>query len=150
MKKGAWLLAPTLALSAAGCGYLADRGRDAKDMVDFGFTTSKKFGFALYQDYFNLVPHGYSNIDGWFHGVGARQAGSMRLRDKTWGLVAWGSRKKQFREFDPAERRQISPHRLERLKAEGKPLPTEAPRYHTGFVRLPLKDNAPPKTTFFT
>jgi len=138
------------AFLVAGCGYLADRGRDAKDMVDFGFTTSRKFCFAIHQDYFNLVPHGYSNIDGWFHGVGARQVGTVRLRDNTWGLLAWGSEKKQMGDFDPAEPRQISPRRLEKLKAEGKPLPTEVPRYNTGPLRMLLEDNAPPKTTFFT
>ena len=148
MVRRAWLL--LLVLQVAGCGYLADRGRDARDMMDFGFTTSRKFCFAIYQDYFNLVPHGYSRIDGWFHGVGARQIGTVRLRDKTWGLLAWGSEKKQLGDFDPAEPRQISPGRVEKLKAEGKPLPTEVPRYHTGFLRMPLKDNAPPKTTFFT
>ena len=150
MRKTARFVPLGLALTLVGCGYLADRGRDAMDMVDFGFTTSKKFCFGIYQDYFNLIPHGYSRIEGQFHGLGARRFGSVPIHDRTWGLFLWGSREKRLGKFDPRERRQFSQRKRKELEAAGKPLPTEVPRYHTGALAMACKDKVPPKATFFT
>jgi hypothetical protein len=137
-----------------GCGgpYWTARGNDAKDMVDFGITTSSKpcFAFYLPGDYFNLTPLGYNNLEGTFHGVGARRVGSMPIRDGSWGLLLWGSKKIQIGEFDPDEPRHIAPSRVAELRAAGKPLPTEVERYNDGVVRLLCMDHAPPPAFWFT
>lgn len=148
------LAALAAALGASGCSrsFLEKRGRDARDMVDFGFTTSKKpcFAFYLPGDYFNLTPFGYSNIEGTFHGVGARQVGAMPIRDQCWGVLLWGSAKHQLGPFNPDEPRHIDPKKVAELKAAGKPLPTEAARYNDGVVRMLVQDNVPPPASFYT
>jgi len=147
-------LAAAAALLLAGCGttYMRNRARDAKDMVDFGFTTSKKpcFAFYLPGDYFNLTPLGYSNIEGTFHGVGGRQVGSMPFRDSSWGVLLWGSTKCQVGDFNPNDPRYVSPAKLAELKAAGQPLPTEPPRYNVGVVRMLAQDHVGPTSSFYT
>jgi len=145
-----WGAAAALVL-CAGCGpYLHKRLNDAKDMVDFGYTTSKKPYFALYQDYFNLMPHGYSRLEGTFHGVGAYQVGSVPLHDRSWGLLLWGSLRNRVGAFDPTNAHHVSPRTIDALKAAGKPLPTEVSRYNIGTVRMLARDNIPPRSLFYT
>ncbi len=142
-----------LVVGMVGCGpYWQDRGNDAKDMVDFGITTSTKPCFALYLpgNYFNLTPLGYSRVEGTFHGVGGRQVGSVPILDQSWGVLLWGSKRSRIGEFNPDEPRHVSPSKIAELRAAGKPLPTEVERYNDGPVRMLLQDNAPPHASFYT
>ena len=55
--------------------YLKYRADDFAEIVDIGFTISKKPYFALYADELSLLPVGYGHVDGHFVG---------------WGAVRWG------------------------------------------------------------
>ncbi len=141
-------------VGCAGCGgaYGRNRARDAREMVDFGFTTSRKpcLAIELPSDYFNFTPLGYSNLEGTFHGVGRRQVGAVPIKTKAWGLLLWGSRKFQLGTFDPNDPRDFSQEKLAELKAAGKPLPTESPRFNNGVVRMLVQDKAGHPNTFYT
>jgi len=148
--RGVVLAGVFVAITCGGCG--PHQRKEAKEMVDFGFTTSKKFGFAftLPGDYFNMTPIGYSNVDGTFHGIGRRRVGAVAIHDHSWGILLAGSRKFQLGEFDPNEIRDLSPRELAALKAEGKPLPTETRRYTTGAVGMACFDNIGNRASFYT
>lgn len=153
MPSRCWGVALVGVLAAFACTACGPRQRkEAKEMVDFGFTTSKKFGFAftLPGDYFNVTPIGYSNVDGTFHGIGRRQVGAVAIHDHSWGILLAGSRKFQLGQFDPNEIRDLSPRELAALKAEGKPLPTETRRYTTGAVGMLAFDNIGNRASFYT
>ena len=152
-RAGRGIAAALLALCLAGCWTGWHRsGKGVRDMVDFGFTTSKTFGFAftLPGDYFNMTPIGYSNVDGTFHGIGGRQIGAVPIHDHSWGVLLCGSRKFQLGEFNPNEIRHLSPRQLAALKAEGKPLPTETVRYTTGTLGMLCLDNIGNRASFYT
>ena len=136
-----------------GCGtYGRNLAKDAREMMDIGYTTSKKacFAFELPGDYFNLTPLGFSNLEGTFHGVGRRQVGAVPIKNKAWGLLFWGSRKFQLGTFTPEDPRDFSPEKLAELKAAGKPMPTESPRFNNGIVRMLVQDNAGYPNSFYT
>jgi len=142
-----------LALAAfglTGCTYLGHRGRDAADMFEVGLTFSKKPQFALLPvDYFNLVGLGYSNVEGTYAGIGNRRVGAMPIKDDgSYGLLFWGKDALKVGDLNPKDPHEVWVGEMERLTAEGKPLPTERPDYHKGLVRLPIQDNAPPPVTF--
>ena len=40
----------------------------------------------LLDDYFNMTPIGYPNVDGTFHGIGRRQVGAAAIQDHSWGM----------------------------------------------------------------
>ena len=138
------------AVCAVGCGttYMRNRGRDAMQMIDWGVVTSSKPCFGLTNDYFNVLPLGYTNVQGTFHGLGNCKCGSMPFQYHLWGALFWGSLKFQLDEFDPNSPFQFSPEKIAALAA-GTPLPTEARRYNLGFVRISAQDNAPPPRTGF-
>lgn len=126
-------LALLLVVGLAGCGpYWQDRGNDAKDMFEAGLTVSAKPGFAIYQDYFNYIPHGFSSVDGCFIGNANRKLGISKLKDHSWGYLTRGRHHLRVGELDPADHHQISPAYVEKLKAEGKPMPTENPGWDNG------------------
>lgn len=127
-------LALLLAVSVVGCGpYWQDRGNDAKDAFEIGLTVSGKPGFALHQDYFNYIPHGFSYVpNGYFIGNVNRKLGVSRFDDYSWGYFARGWDQRRPGTFDPSDHHQFSPELLAKLKAEGKPLPTENPGWGTG------------------
>ncbi len=136
-------------LLGLGCSntYWQNRGRDAMAMVDVGIVTTTQPHFALFNDYFNLIPLGYSNLDGTFHGIGNGRHGAMPIRIRYWGVIAWGSRDFQLGEFDLNDPVQVSPEWIAALRAANQPLPTATPRYNTGFLRMALQDNVPPRRT---
>lgn len=127
-------------LSSSGCAYLSNRGHDAREVMDIGLTVSKRPYFALSQDYFNLIPHGYSRVKGKYIGLGHGQFGTLEFDDSFWGVVLWGSSKTLIGEFDPQDPYLVRPGT--------EPVPTEPPRYNTGFVGMPAQGNAPPPMSF--
>jgi len=136
-----------LALST-GCGYLENRGNDALDMIELGLTLSKRPYFALHQDYFNLLPHGYSRVRGAYVGLGARQFGVLDFDDETWGALVWGSKHLQIGELNPRDPHQVWLSDMRKLKAAGKPLPVRTQRYNDGVVRMVREGHPPPWPTF--
>jgi len=130
-----WGLMAALACTGCSSAYVGNRCRDAREMVDFGVTVSRKPYFALLpMDYSNATPLGYSRIEGRFHGLFRSRWGSWDLKDSTWGILLSGRQTLQYGDFDLADPTQMSPRRLTELKATGKPLPTEAPRYDIGMI----------------
>lgn len=134
----------------AGCTYLANRGRDAIDIVDIGLTVSKKPGFALYVDFFNITPVAVSHVDGTYLGIGNRQFGALDHKDRAWGALLWGSEQVNTGEFDPDNPHLISPGKVRQMREAGEPLPEQAPRYNVGLVRMVAQDNSPPGPTFLS
>lgn len=131
-----------------GCAYTQDRGRDALDIFDIGLTVSAKPGFAAHFDFFNITPVGFSHVDGWWLGIGQRQAGIMELRDRAWGVILWGSVQQRIGEFNPHHPYLMWRSTVREMEERGEPLPTEAQRYNTGLVRMISQDNTPPPLTF--
>jgi len=138
--------------ASSGCAYLQDRGGDALDMMDIGLTVSDHLrpDFALYQDYMNVLPHGWAHVDGRYLGVFHREVGSMELRYRAWGVIVTGSTQLQVGEFDPFDWHQAWVKDMEALQAAGEPLPTEAPRYNQGVIRMAMYDNIPPLESFMS
>jgi hypothetical protein len=120
------------------CAYLQHRGDDAKDILDIGITVtpSVKPDFALYFDFFNMLPLGYSNVDGKLLGIGYRQGGALDYQSHNWGVWAYGSEKQGAGVFNPNDPR----HARQGVE------PAEPwPAYDAGFVRVFAEDNPPPK-----
>ncbi len=143
-------LAAAALLVSTGCAYLGDRGRDALDVFDIGITVSDHLrpDFALYQDYMNVIPHGFAHVDGWYIGISHRKVGVMRLKYRAWGALLWGSTQLQVGDFDPYDWHQARREDMDALLAAGKPLPTEAPRYNQGLLRMHQQGNLPPPESF--
>jgi hypothetical protein len=117
--------------------------------IDWGYVTTKKPHFAVFNDYFNAVPTGYSNLEGTFHGIGNSRFGSMPIRIDYWGALVSGGTSFQLGEFDITSPFQVSPEEIAALRAANQPLPTTTPWYHTGFLRMALYDGVPPRRTGF-
>jgi len=134
----------------SGCAYMRDRGHDAVDVFEIGLTFSRKPQFALLPvDYFNLIGLGYSGVEGTYVGVGNRRVGIMPIKDDhSYGLLFWGKDALKIGKFNPKDPHEVWVKEMERLSAEGKPLPTARPDYNKGLIRLPLEGNAPPPLTF--
>ena len=79
-----------LLLSIGGCTYLKHRADDFKEIVDIGFTISKKPYFALYADELSLLPVGYAHTDGHFIGWGGGQLGKTTHAVHLWGFLVHG------------------------------------------------------------
>jgi hypothetical protein len=137
-------------LLGTGCTYLRNRGHDAADMLEIGITVSSKPQFAFHPlDYFNTIILGYSSVEGTYYGIGERRIGKMPFKDeRTWGLLLWGSDTLKIGKFNPNDPHLAWKDEMAKLKAEGKPLPTERPRYNKGLVTLIKHDNSPPPITF--
>ena len=73
-----------------GCTYLRNRAHDAAQMFDLGFTFTKTPQFGLYANCPIVTPVGYSNIDGYFVGVGGGKVGVMEHKQKNAGVLLWG------------------------------------------------------------
>jgi hypothetical protein len=84
------LSALVLVLCIQGCTYLKWRADDFAEIVDIGFTISKKPYFALYADELSLLPVGYAHVDGYFVGWGGGQLGVTTHAVHSWGLLAHG------------------------------------------------------------
>ena len=79
-----------LLASATGCTYLRNRGKDAMDMFDLGFTFSKKPQFGIYANCPFMAPGGYAKVDGTYVGLGGGQVGMMDHHQDAAGLIMWG------------------------------------------------------------
>jgi hypothetical protein len=114
-------------LVVSGCAYMRDRGHDAMDIIDIGVTVNDKPmpRFALYFDFFNILPLGFSNVDGKVLGMGNRQAGFMDFEHQNWGVLAVGKEQKGSGVFNPNDPHQARPDQKDL---------TERPRYDVGFV----------------
>lgn len=125
-KIASFILISMLALGVSGCGWLSDRGDDALEMFDIGITITDSWApqFAIYMDYFQFTPIGYSNFDGKFLGIGNTQIGWMDARVKAWGVLASGIEDVQHGVFDPTDPRQA------RKGFQGE----RRPAYYTGIL----------------
>ena len=88
-----------LLLVSQGCAYLHDRGNDALDIVDLGFTFSKKPQFSAYVNapFVALVPIGYGNVDARFVGIGGGKAAWLSPHfERSAGLLLWGREELTF------------------------------------------------------
>jgi len=85
---GALLLG--LAASTAGCAYLRNRGRDALDMFDVGFTFSAKPQFGLYANCPFTMPVGGAKVDGYYAGIGGGKVGVMEHHQDAAGVLLAG------------------------------------------------------------
>lgn len=88
---------------APGCGYFLDRGNDAAEMFDVGFTFSARPQFAAYTNCPIIFPIGYGEVDGAFVGVGDGKAGVMRHKQGSVGLLLWGREEATWERFSEAE-----------------------------------------------
>ena len=141
--------AAALALAfGTGCTYLRDRGLDATDILDAGITVSSKPGFAVYFDSLNVMPIGFSSVDGRLLGWGQRQVGALEFKDSAWGVLLVGEEQNRIGSFDPRNPHLMSPDAVRRLEAAGKPLPVEASRYSVGALGLSSNEEPPPWPTF--
>jgi hypothetical protein len=122
----------------AGCSYLKKRGNDASDIIDLGFTVSKKPQFGLFLDWFNITPFGFSHFDGWLLGWGMRNAGLPTYQEHAWGVLLWGSEKRGVGPFNPKD-----PHQASSSYAGSK---DERPQYDSGIIHLIAGKNPPPLT----
>lgn len=124
-----------------GCAYLKARGNDALDMVDIGITVTDKAepDFALYLDFFNITPLGYSNVDGKVFGIGNRQIGLLDYTSHHWGLLIAGEDRELSGEFNSRD-----PHLTRPDHRDIEELPT----YNSGIYRMASKGNPPPSLQF--
>ena len=89
-----------LLASAQGCMFLGNRGRDAAQMFDVGFTFTKTPQFGIYANCPMVTPIGYSNIDGYYIGIGGGKLGVMTHTQKDTGLLLWGREQNSWGEAD--------------------------------------------------
>lgn len=83
--------------SAQSCSYMRNRGADAKDMIDIGFTFSKSPQFAAYYDFVPIIPIGYGKVEGRFTGLGGGEfAGWAPHYEKSYGAILWGQEELNF------------------------------------------------------
>ena len=126
-----------IAIFSSGCTYMSQRGNDAKDIFDIGFTVTPhlKPDFAIYLDFFGRTPIGGAYMeDARLLGVGARKTGWLKVENKSWGAIAWGSEYAGVGEFNPE-----NPYQA---REDQKNL-TERPRWNTGFVRMAIQGDTP-------
>jgi hypothetical protein len=124
-------------ISIQGCSYMADRGRDALDIMDIGISVTPSVvpDFACYFDFFNATPIGYSHVDGKILGIAYRQVGWLDYESHNWGVLSHGVEKQGTGDFDPD-----NPHYAHVGETTG----DEWPQWDAGFVRLFTGDNPPP------
>jgi hypothetical protein len=98
---GVVLALAVILVGSQGCNtpvgrYFKYRGQDALEMVDVGFTFTKKPCIGLYWNSLDLLVAGYCNIDGYFVGLGGNQIGITRCYAHCYGFivsheeVGWG------------------------------------------------------------
>ena len=85
------------ALSVTGCNYFHNRGADALDVIDLGFSFSAKPQFAFYYDFVPIIPIGYGDVDGYYSGLGGGKfSGWTPHRERSYGLLVWGQEEVSF------------------------------------------------------
>ena len=73
-----------------GCTYLQNRGNDALDMFDIGFTFSARPQFGLYANCPFTFPIGAANIKGKYIGLGGGKFGVTNVRQQAYGFGVYG------------------------------------------------------------
>jgi hypothetical protein len=133
------VLAAALACGA-GCTYVRCRGKDALDMVDVGFTFTKKPQFGLYANCPFIAPGGYSKVDGQYVGIGGGKVGVMEHHQEAAGLLLWGREDVGWSEEGSDSGAEAQAHEVGPLgvaaDSEGNPVykPQCAHYFHLGFV----------------
>ena len=137
---------PAVALTAVltlnlGCAYLRDRGNDAMDIIDVGVSVNDRIKpqFALYFDFFNVIPFGYSNVDGKSLAIGKREIGFLDHQYHNWGVLAVGEELKGTGAFNPHDLHLVRPDQADLV---------ERPQYDVGFVGAFSGEQSPPKRQF--
>ncbi len=82
---------------------MGNRGRDAADFLDFAVTVSERPQVSLYAGFLNVIPLGYSNVDGTAWGLTDRRFGAATMRHNAVGALLWGEEQLGYRDFDPAD-----------------------------------------------
>ena len=95
----------------SGCTYLRNRGSDAKQMMDLGFTFSKKPQFGLYANCPMVTPVGYSKVDGYFVGMGGGKLGAGEHHQNNAGLLFWGREENSWKGFDKDDKATVESHK---------------------------------------
>jgi len=125
---------------APGCAYLGNRGRDALDMFDLGFTFTKKLQFGIYANCPFIAPGGYSKVDGKYVGLGGGKFGVMEHHQDAAALLLWGREDVGWDKKAPGRGKSSGSHQVGPLglatDAEGNPTykPQCAHYLHLGFV----------------
>jgi len=96
---------------APGCTYLSNRGSDAKQMMDLGFTFTKKPQFGLYANCPMVTPIGYSKVDGYFVGVGGGKLGAGEHHQDNAGMLFWGREKNSWKGLGKNDKATTDDHR---------------------------------------
>ena len=122
-----------LLIGSSGCAYMQHRGEDALDILDVGITISNhaRPDFALFVNFWNILPLGYAHVDGKLIGIGNGQAGVLDFAHRdSWGVLLWGAE--------------------ERSVADDVTTPPGPQRYAQGALRLALgAENTPPAHQYF-
>jgi hypothetical protein len=147
MNTNAKRLFPLILLAAAivlqsGCSYMKNRGNDLSDVFDVGITVTPKIKpeFALYVDFFTILPIGYSSLDNKLLGLENRKSGYLDYTKRSWGLILWGSEKQGSEPFNP-----LDPHQA---RDDQRDL-TERPKFDTGIVSRVTGDDPPPSSQIY-
>lgn len=86
-----------LSLCLLSCSYLKNRVADAQDMIDIGFSISRRPQFALYYDFVPIIPVGYGDVKGKYIGLGGGKFGWLQPhQQRSYGLILWGQEEVNF------------------------------------------------------
>ncbi len=108
LPRGSRMAVHALALLAivalSGCGrYWKNRVMDAHDIIDIGFTFSKKPQFSFYGNFQTVTPIGYGHVDGVFLGNAGGTWGLMDYHHRGAGLLLWGVEEQAYGEHDDSD-----------------------------------------------
>ena len=105
------VLAAALA-SVTGCAYVRNRGKDALDMVDIGFTFTRKPQFGIYANCPFLFPVGYTKVDGKYAGLGGGKFGITEHHQDATGLLVSGHERIEWRDPNTGEASAVQAHNV--------------------------------------
>jgi hypothetical protein len=90
----------TLVLSS-GCAYMKDRGHDALNIFDIGFTVTKQPHFGIYAGFNSLLAAGYVDMpEGYLLGLGHTHFGALDMRYHGGGMLLEGYEAQGYDDFD--------------------------------------------------
>ncbi len=137
-----FLLVSVTSITFNGCAYMHNRYNDFKDIADFGISvnTELKPQIGFYFDFFNILPIGYSNVNGKALGWGNRNGGWVDHIDENWGIIGWGKEKRCIGKFNP-----LDPHQTRLDQREIK----EPHNYNVGPVKMIADGDVPPLPQYF-
>ncbi len=80
-----------------GCAYWKNRINDCGEMIDIGFSFSRKPQLALFYDFIPVIPIGYGRVDGTFTGLGGGKLCWFDSHfERSYGLILWGQEEVTF------------------------------------------------------